>query len=229
MFMPTPVFYDEDIPYGSDGLPDELKVPESHEHRQACDVIGLAAVELLGADYQVFRDMNWYPTDGGHAIAPDVMILPAGSLAEDPETGSLPKSYRQDLTDGPRPVVNIEVPSHHDRLLALMAKIERCRSLGVPVYLVTAEGPPSVLRYDPNQASPESWVDRPIDELGGLKISFVDDGDGPPAMEVELPNGLRARTDHDLMRAYARQAESQARAELERLREQLRQHGIEPD
>ncbi|MDH3302958.1 MAG: hypothetical protein OES24_20855, partial [Acidimicrobiia bacterium] len=57
--MPVSVFSDEDELHH----PDKLKIPKSQEHRTACDVIGLAAIDLLGPGYEVFRDMNWYPGD----------------------------------------------------------------------------------------------------------------------------------------------------------------------
>ena len=59
MFMPVYVFSDEDELHH----PDTLKIPESHEHRTACDVIDLATIDLLGPGCKVFRDMNWYPGD----------------------------------------------------------------------------------------------------------------------------------------------------------------------
>ncbi len=219
MSMPVSVFADDDELFD----PDVLKMPESPVHRTACDVIGLAAVDLLGPDHEIFRDMNWYPTDGGNAIAPDVFVLPAGALSSAVGPGDRhPKSYRQDQTGGPNPLVSIEVPSFRDTYVGLMAKIRRCQRLGVVVYLVSAEGDLLVLRFDPSTEAPEPWTRRPIPELGGLAIEF-DDG----VMTVVMPDGTRAATDHELLTARS-QAAAEAEAEVEALRQKLRDHGIDP-
>ncbi len=240
MYMPTPVFHNEDLPLD----PDTLKMPESPGHRQACDLIGLATINVLGPSFDVFRDMNWYPADGGNAIAPDVMVLPAGVVRGQTSFGDeLPRSYRQDVEGGPLPVVCIEIPSHRDTLVSLMTKLERCRRLGVMVYLVTTEGAPSVLRYHPEHDSPEAWDGRPIDELGGVRLHFVtDEGSDTAVLELQMPDGVRARADYELVAEAkqaasdaeqaandAKQAEAKARAELEALQQQLRQRGIDFD
>ena len=232
--MSVSVFPDEDEIFD----PDTLKMPESYEHRTACDVIGLAAVELLSPDQDVFRDMNWYPLDEGNAIAPDVFVLPAGALAASGDSADeLPKSYRQDQAGpGPSPLVAIEVPSAHDIFVKLLAKIRRYQQLGVVVYLVATDDN-TVLRYQPSAVSPDSWADKPIEELGGLVITYVDG-----ELTVVMPDGTRGRTDHELMldrerraadvaaadaQAAAAEAQAAADAEIAALRQQLRDHGID--
>lgn len=75
MSMPAVEFDDE--PFVD---PDELKMPESPQHRGATDLVALLAADLLGEGHAVYREMNWYPDDGGSAVAPDIMVLPAGTL-----------------------------------------------------------------------------------------------------------------------------------------------------
>ncbi len=89
-----------------DADPDTLKMPENPDHRRIVDAIGIAAARQLRPNTIVYRDMNWYPSDGGHAMAPDLMTLPAGVL----ERGA--KSYRQRLVHMPCPGVVVEVASN---------------------------------------------------------------------------------------------------------------------
>jgi hypothetical protein len=86
--------------------PDDLKLPESPEHRNVTDLIAAVAEQLL-PDLSVYRDMTWYPLDGKNAIAPDVMTLPAGTV----QRGM--KSYRQ-LSSGVLPGVAVEIASASD-------------------------------------------------------------------------------------------------------------------
>ena len=89
------------------------------------------ATDWLVADAVVYCDMNWYPPDGGHAMAPDLMTLAAGVL--DPEANS----YRQDTASLSFPGVVVEVPSPSDSFDGLRAKSARYSSLGVDVYVVS--------------------------------------------------------------------------------------------
>ncbi|MEZ5261672.1 MAG: hypothetical protein R2755_07825 [Acidimicrobiales bacterium] len=50
----------------------------------------------------IYRDMNWYPTDGGNAVAPDALVLAPGAL------GSDDRSYKQATAGGPDPIAAIE-------------------------------------------------------------------------------------------------------------------------
>lgn len=228
MSMPALVFDDEDPLVD----PDDLKMPESPAHRRTVDAIALVAARLLGPDHQIFRDMNWYPTDGGNAIAPDLLVLPSDALALPAGAADRwPKSYRQDQTGGPTPSVVVEVPSSSDGFIPLRAKARRCRQLGAAVYLVVvADSPPEVLRLHPDGRGTEPWIDRPIPELGGLRIGF-DDG----ALLVTSPDGLRVTSDEELaakLETRAEQAASRAdRAETraDALAERLRSLGVDPD
>lgn len=226
MSMPALVF-DEDDPLFD---PDELKMPESPAHRQTVDAIALAAVDLLGPDQRVFRDMNWYPDDGGSAVAPDIMVLPADALPLPPgPVVDWPRSYQQG-PDDPVPSVVVEVPSKADDVGSLFTKAHRCRRLGAVVYLVLiTASPPEVYRFSPDQSGNELWVDRPIPELAGLSIGF-DDG----MMVVAMPDGLRISSDGAMnaeLRSRANQAEArseQAEARSEALARKLRELGIDP-
>ena len=61
-----------------DADPYTLKVPENPDHRRIVDAIGIVGARQLRPNTVVYRDMNWYPSEGGHAMAPDLMTLPAG-------------------------------------------------------------------------------------------------------------------------------------------------------
>ena len=218
---------------------DSLKVAETAAHRRTIDLVGLAATHLLGSQVQVFRDMNWYPTDGGGPVAPDLMVLPAGT------TEPSPTSYRQDQTGGPPALVVVEVPSASDGFLTLWAKVRRLHGLGSVVYVVVVQPPGlDVLRIGPGDGESQSWVGRPIEELGGIRLSFEGS-----ELVAETPSGLRGTSDGDLLaqvqrsavaaegRAEAAESRAEAaegRAEaaegrLAALVRQLEAHGITPE
>ncbi|MFV0258710.1 MAG: hypothetical protein ACK5PP_09715, partial [Acidimicrobiales bacterium] len=69
----------------------------------------------------------------------------------------------------------------------------------------------------------ERWTDRPIPELGGLRIGF-DQG----AVTVTSPDGLRATGDEDLAHQLESRAD-EAERRAERLAERLRELGVDPD
>ena len=205
--------------------PDELKMPESPAHRRTIDMIALAAARMLGPEHRVFRDMNWYPTDGGTAIAPDLFVLPADAMPLPAgAVADWPKSYRQDQSDGPAPSVVVEIPSDSDGFASLRSKAGRCRRLGATVYLVVITGsPPEVLRLAADDQADEVWTDRAIPELGGLRIGFEE---GMPV--VTTPDGLRVTSDEDLTDQLANRA-TEAESRAERLAQRLREAGIDPD
>ena len=199
MAMPA-LQFDDDQPVLD---PDSLKMPETPAHRRAVDLIGLAASRLLGVDSRVFRDMNWYPTDGGGPMAPDLMVLPAVAIGPDL------RSYRQNPDGGPPPMVVFEMPSESDSFASFRAKALRYQALGTVVYLVVTERPhPAVLRLGRGDREPQPWADLAISELAGLRLGF--DGD---ELVATLPDGTRARSDADLVAmAHERAAEAETRA-----------------
>ena len=199
--------------------PDDLKMPESPEHRRVTDVIA-AAAELLLPEVSIYRDMNWYPLDGGTAIAPDVMTLPAGTLQR------RMKSYRQ-LPHGPQPGVAIEIASGSDSVTVFTAKTHRYRRLGITLYVVTVDA--NALDVIVHIDGPQRWIGRPIPELGGLRIDAVDE-----AIVVVMPDGsvLHSATDlaqHAEQRAqHAEQRAQNAEQRAVVLEAQLRALGIQP-
>jgi len=197
--------------------PDELKVPESPQHRQISELIAIFGGRLLGPDHRVYRDMNWYPLDEGTAIAPDVMVLPAGVLP----VGA--KSYQQAKVGGPAPTVVFEVPSATDGYGTLHLKLARYRSLNTVAYVVAADyGPPYVSRRDPDGTALDDWDGRPIPELADLVLSQRDN-----EIRAETPDGLSATNVEDLLADLeANTAASAQRAEM--LAEKLRALGVEP-
>jgi hypothetical protein len=188
--------------------PDDLKMPESPEHRRVIDAIGIVASRLLGSDVVVYRDMNWYPTDGGNAVAPDLMVLPTNAFVE--------RSYKQPA-DGPVPLVVVEVPSASDGYTDFLQKAARYQRLGVCCYsVITGSGVCSVLRSMPGEGTASTvWTGEPIAELGGLRIDVSDD-----RIVVVTPTGDVLVHDSDLVEAAERRV-----AELEA---RLRAAGVEP-
>ena len=210
--MSMPAVHDDELPTVD---PDELKMPESSTHRRVIDVIGLAASDALDPPYQIFRDMNWYPIDGKGPVAPDVMVLPDGAA------GTAPRSYHQRSGDDPPATVVVEVPSTSDDVLSFRAKAFRYQSLGTVVYLVLTDPPrPAVLRLGLDDDEPVAWTNRPIDELGGIRISAAGE-----QLAVITPSGLRARSDQELLQ----QTRAEADARLAELEERLRSLGVDPD
>lgn len=226
--MSTMVFEDEED-FSVD--PDTVKVPERPDHRQAIDVIAMAAIKLLGTDFDVFRDMNWYPPDGEGAIAPDIMVLPAESLVPpaDAAPGERAKSYRQDQTGGPTPLAVVEIASRTDSWESMLHKLDRYGRLGTVVYVVALH-PGAIQRFVPGESDMPGWQGRPIEELGGLRVSFEDS-----PLVVTMPDGLRANSenallDHFVERATAAERRAkQAESRAEALAERLRQLGVDPD
>lgn len=227
MSMPN-VSFDDDHPLVD---PDQLKMPEADGHRRAVDLIGLAAIRLLGPQFRVFRDMNWYPAGGGNPVAPDLMVLPADAI--DPR----PTSYRQDQTGGPSPLVVVEVPSESDSFVSFREKAFRYQSLGTTVYLVVVEGARTVLRLGVGDAEPLLWTNHPIPELGDLRLTF-DHGE----LMATLPDGLQATSDGALVAQLdaladdarkqaddARQQAGEAEERAEALRRQLVALGVAPE
>ncbi len=202
--------------------PDDLKMPESPEHRRVIDAIGIVASRLLGPDVVVYRDMNWYPTDGGNAVAPDLMVLPASGFVE--------RSYKQPA-DGPVPSVVVEVPSASDGFTDFLQKAARYQRLGVCCYtVITGSGVCAVLRHMPGEGTANTvWTGEPIAELGGLRIDVSDD-----RIVVVTPTGDVHVHDSDLVEATeqrmteADRRTTEAERRVAELEARLRAAGIEP-
>ena len=189
--------------------PDLLKMPESGPHSETVDLLVLTVRHLLGEEVWVFRDLNWYPVDGGNAMAPDVMVLPR-SAVESP-----PKSYRQDQLDGPYPLAVIEVASDTDTFAGLWAKCRRYQRLGTTAYVVVLDDEPNVFRLGPDDPELVSWIGRPVDELGEFSIDF-------PSKQpmVTLPDGTSATSNADFLASAERR--------IRELTSQLEALGVEP-
>ncbi|MGD9754914.1 MAG: Uma2 family endonuclease [Acidimicrobiia bacterium] len=193
--------------------PDTLIVPESPAHRAVTELIAAAAIHGFGGRHECYRSMNWYPTDGGNPVAPDILVLSAGVLP----TGA--RSYRQRDVAGPLPEVVLEVPSERDGYGSFRAKLRRFQRLGVPAYIVEVEGELAVRRLDPHDREPVPWEGRPMPELADVSVEI--DGE---QFVVRTTDGVAARSDQPFAEALA--ATMQAR--IDALAAQVRALGGEP-
>ncbi len=184
--------------------PDTLKMPENPKHRRMIDTIAVVARHYVSTGTTVYCDMNWYPPDGGHAMAPDIMTLQAGVL------DAKANSYRQHKSEMPFPGVVVEVPSASDSFDGLRAKSARYSGLGVDVYVVSIDSLLEVaLRLAPGSSDFVPWTGKPISPLGGLSIDVLD---GEPV--VRAPDGRIITPESDVfgmvIAAEQRAAEAQA-------------------
>lgn len=214
------------LTFDDDGIPvdpDVMKMPESAPHSRTIDLLVVAASHLLGPDVWVFSDLNWYPPDQDNPIAPDLMILPRAAV-DQPS-----RSYRQDQTEGPVPLVVVEVVSDSDTFASMRAMTHRYQALGVVAYVVVLDGVQGLLRFGPDDTDLVSWTGRPIPELGGFSVDFVD---GVP--QLTQPNGTTATTVAGLVAtaedraATAEDRADRAEVEIEALRARLRALGADP-
>ena len=190
--------------------PDDLKMPENPRHRRAIELIALTAEARLGPGHTVYRDMNWYPRDGRTAVAPDIMILPADTLAP------MDKSYRPDSADAPSPTMVVEVVSDSDTYSGIGAKVSRYLHLAVPCLVIDlAPDSTNLVLHRPHEL-PTPAIGTPIAELGDLQITF--DGDD---LVVTTRSGTRVSSTHQLLQLET--------ARAERLAAQMRALGIEPE
>ena len=223
---------------------DTLKVPMSAPHQWSMELIGLTARDLLGSEFHVFLDMNWYHLDYPYPVAPDVMAIPAEGV----EAGL--RSYRQG--EGASPTVVVEIPSENNSAFEVQKKNLRYRRLGVVSLTVYIEpGTEGVFRQGPDDWDFLNWTGRPVPELGGLVLDFDDDG----ALRATTPAGFsgnryadvlhatladelaaeaEVRADAAVLEAEARAGAAEAKAKAaeskaEALMERLRAAGIDPD
>ncbi len=183
--------------------PDLQKVTESVDHREAVDLIALAATLALAddPDLRVVRDLNWYPVeDHSVFLAPDVMVVSRSAL------GERAKSYRQSDMGGGPPRVALEVPSDANTVPQFSAKLRRITGCGVVAYVVevTPEAQ-AVLRYEAPSIAPIDWAGQAIPELGGIVLDFVDDD-----LVATLPDGLTASSFDEIVRRRADRAADDA-------------------
>ena len=205
-------------------------MPEGRAHRRMALLVQAAASALLGEAAQVEGNLNWYPRDGGSPVAPDVMVLPAGTL--EPQA----TSYQQ--ADGqPFPSVVVEIPSASDGYPDFVGKLRRYQALGTVVYVfVVHDGALDATRFAPGDDEPVRWLGRPCPELGGLVVKVDDDrlvvwlptGGITVGSEPELTAALRDQAERAAARAAtAEDRAATAEAEAERLRRLLASHGID--
>jgi hypothetical protein len=209
--------------------PDDLKVAENPHHRRVAEALGLAIDHELKDRLVCYRNMNWYPLDGGGPIAPDLMVLPPPMLPPDL------KSYKQ-VPGGPVPGAVVEIPSGSDGWDAFRAKIRRLQRLGSVVYIASVEPESAtVLRLGPDDLEPQPWSGRPMEELGGITCTVSDDGtdlvlrttDGYAFSRAdELVQQIEAERDAAQRERDAAQRERDAlRAERDALAARLRELG----
>lgn len=218
--MPA-VDLDDELP----SYPDELKMPENPLHRRVAETVAHAVHLAVGGRLDCFRDMNWYPRDGGNAIAPDVMVLPPGIVAPPA------KSYRQP-PDGPTPAAVVEIPSETDSFARFRRKVQRLQALGPVVYIVVADaGTAAVLRLGPGDAEPSSWNGLPMPELGDITVT-VDPGAAGVTFHTAGLSFSSSEELQDILAARAADLATRA-ADLEArtadLEARLRGLGIDPD
>ena len=204
--------------------PDTLKIPDNPRHHRIVEAIGVAADTQVEAGVVVYRDMNWYPPDGGNAVAPDLMVLQSGAVGPDDN------SYRQPTDALPFPIAVVEVPSSSDTFDGLRAKAARYGALGVDVYIVSTQPAlGAALRLAPGTSELVSWTGRPIVPLGGLIIEVLHG-----EVVVRTMDGRTFTSAADLV-ALATDAQNQAEERAERaerraaeLEAKLRTLGVEP-
>jgi Putative restriction endonuclease len=204
--------------------PDTLKMPDNPRHRRIIEAIGVAADTQVDSSVVVYRDMNWYPPDGGNAVAPDIMVLPSGVI------GSDDNSYRQPTADLPFPLAVIEVPSSSDTFDGLRAKAARYGALAVDVYIISTQPTLGVaLRLVPGTAEFIPWTGQPIAPLGGLTVEVADGDvivrtlDGRTFTSAAELVGLA-----DARAAIADERAATAEARATMLEAKLRSLGIQP-
>ncbi len=197
--------------------PDDLKVAENPHHRRVAEAFGLAMEHELKARVVCYRNMNWYPLDGGGPIAPNVMVLPPPPLP--PEI----KSYRQ-APGAPVPAAVVEIPSGSDAYDAFRAKTRRLQRLGAVVYVASVHpGSASVLRLGPDDLEPQPWNGRPMAEFGGITCTVSDDGSH---LVLHTTDGYAFTSGDELLQQI--EAERDAlRAERDALAARLRELGTE--
>jgi Uma2 family endonuclease len=216
------------IPTSPIVYPDSDGQPMADNTRQFRWIVTIKEnLELLFADRPdvfVAGDLLWYPIAGNNKIrqAPDVMVIlnrPKGDRG----------SYQQWEEDGVAPQVVFEILSPGNRLKEMHRKLMFYQTYGVQEYYI----------YDPDDYELMGWQrldDRNlavIPEMADwvsplLQIRFCLGVDG---LRIDRPDGqpFLTFTELGLQSAVAQREAAQERQQKERLVEQLRALGVEPD
>ena len=203
--MTSPAVSYDEAPY----YPDEVQVPEARAHRSMAVLLKAAIGRALGPSSYVDGNLNWYPSDGGEAVAPDAMVLPADLI---PANAT---SYLQRATGGPTPVAVVEIPSKSDDFPTFLTKLHRLQRLGTVVYVVNVpSGEPEVFRLGLTDEAMRPWLGQSCIELGGIIFQVRDHKiviwmpDGIVAADIEeLHGALAARAEEATQRAHRAEAE----------------------
>jgi Uma2 family endonuclease len=191
---------------------------------------GIAALFADRHDVFVAGDLLWYPVEGNNKIraAPDTMVVfgrPPGDRG----------SYLQWREDHLAPQVVFEVLSPGNTAAEMTRKFRFYEQYGVEEYYL----------YDPDRGTLDGWIRRDgrledVPEMEGwvsprLGIRFTLEGTDlvlyrPDGRRFETFLELEQRADAERQRAEAeRQRADAERQRAERLAEQLRALGIEPN
>lgn len=214
---PSSIFYPE-----SDGLP----MADNTRQFESIVYVKKGVDWLFSPDPNVFiaGDLLWYPVEGNPKLrqAPDVMIVfgrPKGDRG----------SYQQWREDNIPPQVVFEILSPGNTIPEMTRKFQFYERYGIEEYYI----------YDPDRANLDGYLRQgsflePIDTLQdwisprlGTRFGLSSDGKlelfRPDGQPFETYEQLAARAEQERLRA------EQAEAEIQRLREQLRSLGKDPD
>jgi Uma2 family endonuclease len=214
---PSSIFYSE-----SDGLP----MADNTRQFESIVYVKKGVDWLFSTDPNVFiaGDLLWYPVEGNPKLrqAPDIMIVfgrPKGDRG----------SYQQWREDNIPPQVVFEILSPGNTIPEMTRKFQFYERYGIEEYYI----------YDPDSANLDGYLRQgnflePIETMQGwisprLGTRFGLSSEGklelvrPDGQPFETYEQLAARAEQERLRA------EQAEAEIQRLREQLRSLGQNPD
>jgi Uma2 family endonuclease len=200
-------------------------------------------LETLFPNDYVAADLLWYPIEGDPTIkvAPDVMVVPG-------RPKGIRRSYKQWEEENVAPKVVFEILSHSNTHAEMLRKQSFYRKHGVEEYY----------EYDPETNELGIWRRggdflNPVDEVSGFRSPLLDvtfELNGPDLV-IRKPDGTpfetyaelheraeterkraeserqRAETEHERAEAAQRELEAE-RKSAERLKEKLRELGIDP-
>jgi len=205
----------------SDGQP----MAENTRQFEAITTIkgGLDAVFLDAPNVFVAGDLFWYPVEGNNQIrtAPDIMVVFG-------RTKGHRGSYQQWLEGGIPPKVTFEILSRGNRPGEMIRKFQFYEQYGVEEYYI----------YDPDNELLDGWILKAgklteISEMDGwtspalgIRFQFIDG-----RLQIFGPAGAPFASYVELVqqREKERQEKEKQRERAERLAEQLRAMGVEPE